>query len=285
MKSINKVNTSYRHDEEQIDFYGTVNEDGTPHITMLTSLHIYDGDTFIWGEYSAGKSKRNQRVRTKVGFLSVIGGTKAAAGKADWVESQKSGKMLDALNQIPEFRYNNVNGYSPAHILKKKAFEEIQFDLDGIKQASADTAGVLEKVGAGNKPEAVNVLTRQYFDAEQGFKVLAYIDKDGYPKLLAVPQARLTQTNRLVFSEEYDKLLKSLPEGTPIAVYAIVYPSMCAVLVSGKLQRTEVNAKKYGVMDIETVYNPMLPVAGQIFPPEEIKPVREFKDTIFEYNV
>ena len=285
MKTIDHVNTTYAHEEEQIDFYATINADGTPHITMLTSLHIYDEDTFLWGEYSAGQSKRNQQVRTKVGFLSLIDRHTGAFGQADWTAAEKSGEKLDALNQIPEYRYNNVNGYMPAHILKKKCFEQQELNLDALQHAKAETAAALSQVEPGNVPQAISILTRQYFAADQGFKTLAYVGSDGYPVVLPVPQAQLTSANRVVFSMDQDSDLLKIPEGQPVAIYAIEFPSMCSVLVNGVLKVTQVNGKPVGMVDVERVYNPMLPVAGQIYPPVPYEAVTKFEDTVYEYNV
>ncbi len=285
MKSIQKVNTSYKHDEDQIDFYATVNADNTPHITMLTSLHIYDEDTLIWGEYSAGLSKKNQQERHRIGFLSVIDGKETACGKADWTGSEKSGEKLDALNQIPEFRYNNVNGYSPVHILRKKEIQESVLDIEKYVQAKEETKQALQQAGGGEKPEAISILTRKYMEAENGFKVLSYVDSDGYPVVLPVPQALLTESNRVVFSIEYDETMQRMEEGINVAIYAIEYPSMCAVLVDGVFKKREIGGKTYGMIDVERVYNPMLSVAGYIYPAQEIKTVTEFCDTVYEYNV
>ena len=285
MRSLQHVNQSYKHDEEQIDFYATVNEDKTPHITMLTSLHIYDENTLIWGEYSAGRSKHNQQERRKIGFLSVINGKETVSGKADFIGSEKSGEKLDALNQIPEFRYNNVNGYSPAHILRKKSMYESGLDREAYARAREESEKAIKKAGEGSNPEAISVLTRNYMDAENGFKVLAYVGGDGYPTVLPVPQALLTPSNRAVFSMEYDAALQEIAEGAAVAIYAIEYPSMCAVLVSGTLEKKDIDGRTYGIVDITRVYNPMLSVAGYIYPPQEIKTVTEFCDTVYEYNV
>lgn len=285
MRSLQHVNESYKHDEEQIDFYATVNEDGTPHITMITSLHIYDDDTLIWGEYSAGLSKKNQQERNKVGFLSVIDGRTTVSGIADWMESQKSGEKLDALNQIPEFRYNNVNGYSPAHILHKQELTEGVLDLDKYAEARERAQGALDKAGEGDDAQAIGVLTRQYLEATNGFKTLAYIDEKGYPRVIPLPQAVLTKGNRIIFDLMDEKDLLSLMEGKPVAVYAIEYPSMCAVLVSGLFAKKEIDGQEYGVVDVKRVYNPLLPVAGYIYPSQPIEAVTEFKDTVYEYNV
>lgn len=284
MKSVQKVNKSYRHDEEQIDFYATINADGTPHITMLTSLHIYDDDTLIWGEYSAGRSKQNQAVRPQVGFLSVIDGKLAVYGKADWEKSQKSGEMLDALNQIPEFRYNNVNGYSPAHVLHKKSMREQVLDNERYYKAKENTLSILGDEGKADITQAISVLTKQYMEAEKGFKVMAYIGEDGYPEMLPLPQAMLTSGNRVAFCMEAEEA-RNIPEGGAVAIYAIEYPSMCSVLLNGPLNKKQIDGQTCGYVDVETVYNPMLPVAGIIYPPQQIPVVTEFENTLYEYNV
>lgn len=264
----------------QLDFYGTVNADGTPHITLLTSLHLYDPDTLIWGEIAAGISKKNQKERNRVGFLSLIDGIETVTGKAEWKKAVKFGEEFDAINLQPQYRYNTTNSASPVHVLKLVCLEEKALDKNAISEVSEKTRENASSIQPGSHKEAVSVCTREYFDAENGFKVLCYIGKEGYPVLLPVPQAELTSGGRVYFA--LDSFLDEIPDGERVAVYAVDCTTCCAVLVYGTLKKRE---DGMGIVEITKVYNPMLSISRFIYPADEYKTVTEFSGTLYEYNV
>lgn len=289
MRDLKHVNTSYREDSKQLDFYGTVNGDGTPHITLLTSMHLFGKDTFVWGEYSAGLSKENQQKRNKVGFMSVIDGKTVFFGKAVWSGSRKSGEEIELLNRIPQFRYNNVYGYLPAHILKLKELSgEQPLDTDGLDNAREKMAKLAAQVPAGSAPGAVSPVTQDFFTRERATKVIGFVDADGYPRIAPLDGAVLADGGRVAFPlEPYGDILGGIKDGTPIAILVLAYKEMGAVVVNGNMKRATVGGTEVGLLDIEKVYNPMLPVIGYVYPPElaQIKKVTEFEDTLYEYNV
>lgn len=289
MRDLKHVNTSYREDSRQLDFYGTVNADGTPHITLLTSMHLFGKDTFVWGEYSAGLSKQNQQERNKVGFMSVINGETVFFGKAVWDGSKKSGEEIELLNRIPQFRYNNVYGYSPAHILKLKELSgEQPLDTAGISTAKEKMWKLVKDVPVGNAPGAASPVTMDFFARERATKVIGFIDSGGFPRIAPLDDAVLVEGGRVAFlTEPYADIIGGIECGAPIAVFVLTYKEMGAVVVNGRMKREMVNGAQMGILDIERVYNPMLPVIGYVYPPElaQFKKLTEFEDTLYEYNV
>jgi hypothetical protein len=288
MRNAQTVDTSYRENTHQLDFYGTINEDNTPHITLLTSLHQYGNDMLIWGEYCAGLSKENQKKRPKIGFLSVIDNKSIVMGKADWVNSKTHGEELELLNRIPQFRYNNVYGYSPVHILKIREMNEDSLPSGQLAKAIEQTKALVYKVEAGSDNDAISLVTREFLETEDGIKVLAYIDKTGYPRVIPLPQAKLAGGNRVIFViGPYKRYMRELEEGIPLAIYALSYKEMGSVLVHGIFTSMDIGDQKIGVLDVTKVYNPMLPVTGYVYPKElaEIRPVTVFEDVVYEYNV
>ena len=55
--------------ELKVGILGTVNDDGLPHLTMLSSLRPYAETGLVWGQFTEGLSKRFVQKNPKTGFL------------------------------------------------------------------------------------------------------------------------------------------------------------------------------------------------------------------------
>jgi len=285
MLSIAQMNTQSFADARKMEFYGTVNEDGTAHITLLNSMYQLDEDTVAWGEYCHGFSKINQKTRRDVAFLTVDDKMrKLFRGRAVYDHQETSGEICEKFNSIPRFRYNNLYGYRPIHFLSLK-------ELSGMELVNATKWGqksraVASTIHPGDTPEALSVLSRRYFEDSSGFKVLGWVGKGGAVQLLPLPQCVLTAANRVVFTPEpYGEELAQIPDGATVAVYAVMVRKMQSVLVKGILERTSFNNNPYYVVDVNSVYSPMLPKNGFIYPKTPPQPVTEWKTALWEYNV
>jgi hypothetical protein len=287
MRTINEINTKFLADEKKLDFYGTIGADGWPHITVLNSILKLDDETLVWGQFCHGLSKENQLLNHKVGFLMLTPDRQILSGNADWLESKTSGTEFDMYNSIPRYRYNSYFGYSPVHYLRlSELHDPYRLDAETGKKAQADSeVAARSYVAANPNPEVVGLRTRGYLTDPSAFKVLAYIDANGYPRLLPLPQASLTATNHLVFVTTPDSEVLLGLAGTQVALYAITLGQMFSVLVKGTLQRQELNGKSLGLVEIEQVYNPMMPKSGYLYPKPKLEQTREFEDVVYEFNV
>jgi hypothetical protein len=287
MRTLSEINTKFMADERKLDFYGTIGPDGCPHITVLNSLLKLDDSTLVWGQFCVGVSKENQKQNPKIGFLLLTPDMQILGGKADWSASKTAGPEFDMYNSIPRYRYNSYFGYSPIHYLRLAALDEQRF-LDPAPYMKARAAAAKAAAGLyqGSSPEAVNKFTRSYFDSPQSFKVLAFVDRDGYPRLLPLNQCVLTDGGRVVFTPDPDAaVLKTIPAGAPAAVYAITLDKLFSVLVKGNLVWKETGEGTVGLMDIDRVYNPMMPKSGYIYPRPILERTVDFEDVLYEYNV
>lgn len=288
MRHVQNIKTSYKENIKPLSFYGTINDDNSPHITMINSLHRYNDNTLIWGEFSDGLSKRNQKKRPLIGFLSMNDDNSFVMGKANWLKAKTHGEEIDLLNRIPEFRYNNVYGYSPVHILKIKEIEEKPLLFGELFESPNKTIALDQRLEAGNEDDAISIVTKELLDTQKGIKMLSYIDSTGYPKIFPLSQVTISGDNRLIFTlKPYVQLLNELKEGMPIAIHALSYKEMGAVLINGFFETTSINGQRIGVLNIKKVYNPMLPVIGYVYPRAlaKVSPVTKFKDVVYEYNV
>ncbi|MDR0434745.1 MAG: hypothetical protein LBH21_06745 [Gracilibacteraceae bacterium] len=287
MRSLREINTKFMADEKKLDFYGTLGPDGWPHITVLNSLLQLDETTLVWGQFCQGLSKRNHQLNHKIGFLLLSPDKRILTGRADWLESRTAGAEFDMYNSIPRYRYNSYFGYSPVHYLKLARIGESQaLDTAAYARARAMSEKLKSSVYEGASPDAVSVYTRSYFADPAAFLVLAYMDGDGYPHLLPLGQAVLTGASRVVFTPEPEReTLTRLGERTKVAIYAITLQKMFSVLVKGELVWKRVGPDKLGVVEIEQVYNPMMPKPGYIYPRPCLRREVEFEDALYEYNV
>ena len=55
--------------ELKVGILGTVNDEGLPHLTMISSLRPYSPCGLVWGQFTEGLSKRYVRENPKTGFL------------------------------------------------------------------------------------------------------------------------------------------------------------------------------------------------------------------------
>lgn len=287
MRDITTVQTSSAQKEEsQLDFYATINEDMTPHITLFGSMHMLGEKNLIWGEVGAGVSKSNQKKRRHVGFMSLVDRKKVFFGKADYIESKSSGPELDALNQIPQIRYNCYSGFKPVHILAIVSMDQKVFDSKKFEKSAEDTKFAVNKIGEGKDADAISYVTREIIDTQNGIKILSYIDDTGYPAMVLLPQATLaTHSNRIAFDlAAGGQELSGVKEGSAIAIYALSYKNMCGVLANGILKKKPIDGKMFGFMDVEKVYNPIMPVPMYVYPKPQLKSAH-FEDALYQYNV
>jgi hypothetical protein len=74
----------------------------------------------------------------------------------------------------------------------------------------------------------------------------------------------------------YPDELMAIPKGAPLAVFNMAL-TMEDVLLRGRYQGIKrMGGVKAGVVEVDWVYNPMPPVTGQIYPPVELKAVKDF---------
>jgi len=283
MYTINDINTHSLADVRKLEFYGTVGEDRAPHITLLNSMYRLDNETIVWGEYCHGYSKINQLVRPDITFLSLDNAGCTGWGRAIYDHNESSGEIHERFNSIPRYRYNTLYGYLPIHFLKLQELHDLQVPADtGLELESRMIA---ERIHPGNSPEAISVLTRQYFEAPANYKVIGWLDKAGAMQIVPLHQCVLTSTSRAVFAGAQKGHLADIPAGAAVAVYCVEFGKMFSVMLKGALKYINTDKGPVGVVEIESVYNPMMPKNCYIFPKSPIMPIRAWKDTLYEYNV
>jgi uncharacterized pyridoxamine 5'-phosphate oxidase family protein len=266
-------------DEGTLDFIATVNKDGSPHITVFSSVMKYDDSTLMFGEYCRGVSKSNLSQNPKAAIFAFSPDKQWVRGGLRWKEKRNSGPEHELFNNIPRFRYNAIYGYEWVHILSVTDFEgRFRPDEKAAASAAAHTIQIANTLPALHAKEAVPQVGCGLFGSEDSLKLLAYISKDGYPKLIYLPQASLVGTDNVIWNTEYsEEDLDALANGTEVSLISYVPKLAASLLVKGPVMREKVGDADITVLDITRVYNGNTPKAGYIFPAEPLAPIREFE--------
>ncbi len=262
----------------KIGLLATINPEGLPHLTFISSLRPNTPTQLTWGQFAEGKSKEYIRQNPKVGFLMMTLQKELWRGKATFTHTAKQGPEYEYYNNVPMFRYNAYFGIHTVYYLDLLYHLGRQpLPMGQIVPAAILT--ILAKTLAPHHSEqpALNLWTRKLLSKLDTLKFLAFIDQDGFPMIIPVIQAQPHGTDQLLFAAGvYRQELERIGRGTTVAILGLAL-SMEDVLMRGQFQGLK---RKAGVLcgevEVNWVYNSMPPAPGQIYPPLPLEPVREF---------
>jgi hypothetical protein len=263
----------------KVGLIATVNEEGLPHITMITSMQAANPEVLLMGEFFRGRSKKHVLTNHKIGFLIMSMSRKLWNGNATWTHSEKSGPEYEIMNQIPMFRYNTYFGIETVHYFDLLRFSGpdalplARFVLEVLKSKM-----VKNNFKTGNpsqilKPFVVNIINQL-----TSFTFLSYIKQDGYPILIPILQCQAADSSRLVLSKGmFHDELKNIPDGAKVAVFTMNF-NMESILVRGIYHASNDSVVgKIATIDIDWVYNSMPPALGQLYPEPGLKTITDFQ--------
>ncbi|MFL7894268.1 MAG: pyridoxamine 5'-phosphate oxidase family protein [Anaerolineales bacterium] len=262
----------------KIGLLATVNPQGLPHITMLSSLMACSPHKICFGQFTEGESKLNILTHPKACFLIMSLDRNLWRGRADYTHSSKSGPEFDFYNNIPMFRYNAYFGVHTVYYFDlvshsgKYPLTMNRIIFAAIKTMLARTLGrkLEQKI-------VLNDWTRAFLNKLDNLKFLAYTTQDGYPVIIPTIQAQCLDAQHIILSTSaYREEIEAIPPGVDLCVFGLAL-SMEDVLLRGKylgIQRK--SGFNTALVELDWVYNPMPPVPGQIYPPQEIQPVKQF---------
>ena len=263
---------------EKIGLLATVNTEGKPHITLITSMQPVSEKGLAFGEFSRGVSKHHVRVNPGCAFLMMTPDRALYRGTALWTGARDEGPEYVMFNEKPMFRYNSYFGINRVHYLDSvKNSGKEKLPLLKIIQAVVLTGLSKKSRKKGSEPLPLNRLALSFFNRASSLKFISYINSEGFPVIIPLFQCRAVAPDRLIFSPAaYKDELKLIPEGSECAVFVMTL-NMESLLTRGVFDGfRRSGAVKTGSITIDWVYNSMPPVHGQIFPPVPLEPVREF---------
>jgi len=261
--------------ELKIGILGTVNEQGLPHLTMISSLMAHSPTEVVWGQFTEGTSKTFIRQNPKVGFLIMSLAREYWRGKATFTHIEQSGEAYERYNNQPMFRYNAYFGVHSVYFMDLIGHSgRKSLPMGAVVGASVQTLLGRSLALRRSRVQVLNSWTRALFNKLDNLKFLSYVGEDGYPIIFPVIQAQALDGEQMIFSTSaFRDELSAIPPGTTCALFGLTL-DMEDVLLRGCYEGVRrVGGMRCGVLRVDWVYNSMPPVPGQIYPPVELKAV------------
>ena len=257
----------------------TKDDFGYPHITLITSLQPNNSNQLIWGQISAGTSKKNILSDPKVGFLMMNFDLEMWRGKAVWTHSEITGPEIEMYNSKTANRYNAYGGVGRVHYMDLvEITEEEKLEKKSMISGALKTRISAKRMKRKHRNETIlNAFSEKLVKRLDSLKFVAYIGNDGFPVIIPAVQASASDSGRIVFSQKpFGDELAKIPKGSKTALFCISL-SLEEIMIKGIFKGfKKANGIKTGYIDIEKVYNPLLPLVGYIYPLEKLEPVTEF---------
>ncbi len=263
--------------EIMLKLVGTVDERGWPHITFIAMNRIIDKNTIVWGAFTTGTSKKNVSKNPKQGIFYMTADIpfKFLQIKANLSHTTKEGKDLEYFNSTNLFRYfpyyrihtayyNNIVSSSPVKNLPLFGI------IKGIIKNVIGKGGAKTKL----KEKRLNVIGYKLFTAAIAIRAIAYIDpSNGYPIIIPCIQLQAADYNRLVFPPSVLKEdLYQIPIDSKVAVFGMNFDFASQVVKGTFNGFKRFRGIKFGIIDIEEIYNSSPVVVGKIYPEIKTRP-------------
>lgn len=264
--------------EMKVGLLATVNPEGLPHITLISTLRAAGENQVVWGQFAEGQSKHNIQQNPKAGWLILTLEKNFWRGKATFTQTQVTGREFEIFNNMNLFRYNAYFGIHRVWYMDLvEQSGKQQLPMGAIIQSAIKTliARTLSPGQAQHK--ALNPWIHKLVGKLDNLKFLAYVDGDGYPVIIPVIQAQTAGDDQVIFSAgAFGDELKAIPAGTPVAFFCMAF-TMEDILLRGLYRGVQHRAGfQCGVMAVDWVYSPMPPAPAQIYPPLPLEPVMDF---------
>jgi hypothetical protein len=262
----------------KIGILATINHEGLPHLTLISTLQASSPTEVIWGQFTEGLSKRFVRDNPQTGFLIMTLDRNLWRGKANWTRVAKSGPEFEMYNNVPMFRYNAYFGVHTVYYMDLvEHYGKEALPMRGVVAGAIKTALAKALSRGRGVLEVLNPWTRQLLDKMSNLKFLAYLGPDGYPEIIPLIQAQSLDSEHVIFAASvYRDELQAIPVGATVAVFGMTL-DMEDVLLRGAFQGIRrVGGLRCGIVRVNWVYNSMPPKPQQIYPAIDVEPVTSF---------
>ena len=262
----------------KVGILATVNPQGEPHLSLISSLRANTENQLVWGQFTEGISKKNVTSNPKTGFLIMSLDKDIWMGQATWTYTETSGTEYERYNNEPMFRYNAYFGIHTVHFMNLEGQSgKIPLPMSSVILSAIKTkiAGLLHRKPDSNP--VMNHWTKNFLGKMDTLKYIGFINADGFPVVFPAIQAQSVNANQIIFSTAvFPQFTSQLIKGSRIALYGMSL-NMETVLVRGEFQGFKrLAGMPVGVLNIDWVYNSMPPVPGQIYPRLPLETITEF---------
>jgi len=195
--------------------------------------------------------------------------------KADFTHITKEGKDLEHFNQTQLMRYFTYVRVHTAYYSDVVAATPVR-DLPLFGVVKGIIKDMIGKGGAKTKlkEKRLNVLGHKLFADLIAVRVISYIDPaDGYPTMIPAIQLQAADHNRLVFPPSVLKeSLSQIPINSKVAVFGMNFDFYNQVVKGTFTGFHKFRGIKFGVIEIEEIYNSTPPITEIIYPKIESVP-------------
>jgi hypothetical protein len=262
----------------KVGLLATVNDDGLPHLTLLSSLQANTPTELIFGQFTEGLCKKHVRNNPKVGFLVMTLDRDLWRGQATFTHIARQGPEFDKYNNTAMFRYNAYFGIHTVYYMDlvehvgKQSLPTTQVAVAALQTLIARTLSGERVFGDG-----LNPWTRGLMNKLGNLKFISYVGAGGYPVIVPLIQAQAVNSRTIIFSDgAYQDDLEAIPQAATVALFCMSL-DMEAVLVRGEFHGLRRMAGiRCGKVQVNWVYNPMPPKPQQIYPEVALEPITAF---------
>jgi len=267
--------------EMMLKLVGTIDERGWPHITFIVSNQVVSKTQLVWAAFTEGMSKKNVLKNPKQGILYMTSEMpfKFLQLKVDFINISKEGEDLEHFNNAKLFRYLTYYRVHTAYynnIIASTAVRNLPLFgiIKGIFKNIIGKGGAKTKL----KEKRLNVIGYKLFTATIAVRAIVYIDpSDGYPIIIPCIQLQAADHNRLVFPPSILKEdLYQIPINSKVAVFGMNFDFANQIVKGTFTGFKRFRGIKFGVIEIEEIYNSSPVVVGKIYP--EIKTLPKVTD-------
>jgi hypothetical protein len=262
----------------KIGLLATLNQDGLPHLTLISSLQANSPTQMIWGQFTEGLSKRHVHLDPKIGWLIMTLDRQLWRGKATFTHSAQQGPEFEMYNNTPMFRYNAYFGVHTVFFMDLLEHTGRQpLPMGRVVFAAIQTMMARTLSARRAQAPVLNQWTRTLMNKLDNLKFLSYIGPDGYPVVVPVIQAMAAGSEQIIYSTNaFGDDLRAIPQGATVAVFGMSLQMEDVLLRGEYLGLRRVAGISCGSVKVDWVYNPMPPRPQQIYPQIEVEPVTAF---------
>lgn len=226
---------------EKIGIVASINPEGLPHISLITSIMAPKPNQVTLGQFCKGLSKQYIQENPNVAFLIMTMDKRMWRGRAKWTHLKNEGPEYERYNEIPMFRYNTYFGINTVHYLDLIETSECQgLPMPRIVLSAMLTKFAKSSARTGQAERVLTPFAEQLFNQLGSLKFIAYLGPDGYPIIIPVIQCQAADSRTLAFSAlAFKEELNRISSGTEVAIFGLTM-GMEDVLVRGKIGRAHV---------------------------------------------
>lgn len=253
-----KFETSYK-----VGLVATLEENGDPHISLLSTLMAKSESEMMLGKFIFGESNENLLQNAKAGFLIMSLEKEFWTGKMKFTHFLKNGEDYELYNRQPIYRYNSYFGIDSVYYLDLVEISEgRKLNMAGVVASSlrvmVSRGRFKQKASEGSmKPWALELMRKM-----DTMAFISCVDTDGYPVIIPCIQLQAADASTLVLSDTpYKAELSQIPAGARVAVFGANL-KFESVLLKGEFSGF---SGGLATVKIDKVYNSMPPKHGYIF--------------------